>query len=239
MSLHRSSARALALTAATGLTLVVSATTAQAHVTLSATSTAAGSYTILTLSVPHGCDGSATTRVAVQVPESIVRVTPTRNPLYTVAVTKKKLAQPITDSHGNQITERDDTVVYTAKTPLPDGQRDAFELSVQLPDQPGATLAFPAVQTCEKGETAWTEVATAGQDADSLEHPAPSLTITAAVGDGHAAPSGAPSSSPSPVAVAAGATGSGDNLLGAFGLGAGVLGLIAGGTALVQVRRRA
>lgn len=32
--------------------------------------------------------------------------------------------------------------------------------------------------------TVWTEVATGGQDADSLEHPAPTVTLTAAAGSG-------------------------------------------------------
>ena len=50
------------------------------------------------------------------------------------------------------------TVVYTANTPLPDGQRDTFELSFQVPDAEGETLAFPTIQTCEKGETGWIEV---------------------------------------------------------------------------------
>ena len=77
---------------------------------------------------------------------------------------------------------------YTAKTPLPDGVRDAFELSLQLPQKAGETLAFPAVQICEKGETAWTEVPADGQDAEELEHPAPAFEITEAVEEGEEGP---------------------------------------------------
>lgn len=113
-------------------------------------------------------------------PEEILSVTPTRNPLWTVTKKKAKLAKPQTDAHGNKVTERDATVVYTTKTPLPDGYRDAFELSLKLPETEGTTLAFPTIQTCEKGETAWIEVPTDGQDPEELEHPAPALTITAA-----------------------------------------------------------
>ena len=79
------------------------------------------------MSVPHGCDGSATTKVAIQIPEDILAVTPTRNPYYDVAKKIEKLAEPVTDAHGNEVTERVASVEYTAKTPLPDGERDAFE----------------------------------------------------------------------------------------------------------------
>lgn len=227
MNIRFLSARALAVPALAGVLLTTSAAAASAHITISPTTGQAGAYTVLTVSVPHGCDGSATTKVAIKLPDDIVTVTPTRNPYWTVAVTRQKLAQPVTDAHGNTITERDDTVTYTARTPLPDKQRDAFELSLKLPDKAGETLAFPVVQTCEKGRTGWTEVAANGQDADSLEHPAPTLTLTAGDGDGH----GAPASNPAPAPAAAGPD------LGVWGLGAGLLGLAAGVTALVQVRR--
>ena len=64
---------------AAALTLA-SASWAGAHVTVSPSQGAAGSYSVLTFSVPHGCDGSATTRVAIQVPEQILSVTPSVNP---------------------------------------------------------------------------------------------------------------------------------------------------------------
>ncbi|WP_183101571.1 YcnI family copper-binding membrane protein, partial [Nocardioides pelophilus] len=152
--------------------------------------TPAGSYAVLTVSVPHGCDGSATTKIAIDLPEPIHAVTPTRNPFWTVEKEMEQLDEPITDAHGNEITERVDQVVYTARTPLPEGQRDTFELSLQLPDAEGETLAFPILQTCEEGETGWTEVAADGQDEDDLERPAPLVTITAAEGDGHGGSAG-------------------------------------------------
>ncbi len=231
MNIRHLSARALAVPALAGVLLTASAAVASAHVTISPSTGQAGAYTVLTVSVPHGCDGSATTKIAIKLPDDITTVTPTRNPYWTVAVTKQKLAQPVTDAHGNTLTERDATVTYTARTPLPDQQRDAFELSLKLPDKAGATLVFPIVQTCQKGSTGWTEVAANGQDADSLEHPAPTLTLTGGDGQGHA------STAPSPDAAPPATAGSGPDL-GAYGLAAGLLGLVAGVAALVQVRRR-
>ena len=47
------------------------AAAAQAHVTVNADTAEAGAYSVLTVSVPHGCDGSATTKVAIQIPDGI------------------------------------------------------------------------------------------------------------------------------------------------------------------------
>ena len=64
---------------------------AGAHVTITPEATAAGSFTVVTVSVPHGCEGSPTTKVAIQIPEDILAVTPTRNPYYDVAKKMQKL----------------------------------------------------------------------------------------------------------------------------------------------------
>lgn len=173
-----------ALVGAVALTLG-GAVAANAHVTIAEGTVTAGAYEILTFSVPHGCDGSPTTEVAIQIPEGINAVTPTRNGFYTVEKKMEDLAAPITDSHGNEVTQRVAQVVYTATTPLPADQRDAFELSLQIPeDAAGTTLYFPTVQTCQQGETAWVQIPEAGQDAHALDAPSPSVTVLAASGDG-------------------------------------------------------
>lgn len=167
--------------AALGATALVVASSglAGAHVTVSPSSGPAGSYAVLTVGVPHGCDGSPTTRVAIEIPEQILTVTPSVNPNWTVETVMVQLDTPITDSHGTEITERVGQVVYTAITPLPDHLRDAFELSVRLPEEAaGQTLAFPSVQTCEQGETAWVQLAADGQSGEELEAPAPLFTVT-------------------------------------------------------------
>lgn len=184
MNTRRATKRLLigAGTLAGGLALALgSAVAASAHVSIAEGTVEAGAYEILTIGVPHGCDGSATTEVAIQIPEGINAVTPTRHGLYTVQKVIEELDTPITDSHGNEVTERVAQVVYTATTPLPDGQRDAFELSVQIPDDAAdTTLFFPTVQTCEQGEAAWVQIPEEGQDGPELEEPAPSVDVVAA-----------------------------------------------------------
>lgn len=174
--------RVAALAGAIGLG-IIGTVPAFAHVTVAPSTTAAGGYTIATFSVPHGCDGSATTKVAISIPDGINSVTPTRNSYYSVKKVTEQLNPPVTDAHGNQVTERVAQVVYTAKTPLPDGQRDAFELSFQVPDVEGETLLFPTVQTCEQGEAAWVEEGPEG--GQEPEHPTPAFAVTATAEEGH------------------------------------------------------
>ena len=220
--------RRTALPAAAALGAVALAVApASAHVTITPSTTAAGAYAVLTVSVPHGCDGSPTTKIAVKLPDDIYSVTPTRNPFWTVETVMRKLDDPITDAHGNEVTERVDQVVYTARTPLPDGQRDTFELSLQLPDEDGETLAFPVVQTCAQGETGWTEQAVDGQDPESLEHPAPLVTITPA-----------DAAEVSADEIDEGDEGDdGSDGLALAGLGTGILGIVVGGLALARTRK--
>ncbi len=154
---------------------------AQAHITTTSDSAVAGAYAVVKVGVPHGCDGSSTIAIAIQIPEGINSVTPTRNAFYDVKKVMEKLDAPITDGHGNELSERVAQIVYTAKTPLPDGERDAFELSMKLPDDAGdTTLYFPTVQTCEKGESPWIEIPAEGKDPHDLELPAPSLAVSPA-----------------------------------------------------------
>ncbi|KQV64926.1 hypothetical protein ASC64_14515 [Nocardioides sp. Root122] len=227
----RTLARVCALPAATAAIALSLVAPASAHVGAIVSDASAGAFTVATFSVPHGCEESPTTRIEIQVPESVLSVTPTRNPYYDVESTITELDQPTTDAHGNEVTERTSSITYTATTPLPDGQRDTFELSFQVPDAEGEVLAFPTIQTCEKGRTDWTEVAAEGQDADELEHPAPSFEILPASGEGHHSSADEASDEPD-----AEGDSDGSAALGWAGLVAGLLGLAAGGLALARTR---
>ena len=245
----RATARVAVVVAGIGALTLGGALAAGAHVSVSPDQTAAGSYALLTFGVPHGCNGSPTTKVAIKIPEQINAVTPTVNPNWDVQKVTVPLNPAVTDSHGNQITERVDQVVYTAKTPLPDGYRDALVLSLQVPDVAGQTLSFPTIQTCEVGETAWIEPTVQGQD--EPDHPAPAFAVTAAVAgdDDHGAaatttaaaaasnPSGAPTSNAQVAATASTSDSGSTSGVAIAGLVTGVLGLIVGGVALARSRR--
>jgi uncharacterized protein YcnI len=159
---------------------------ASAHVDVAPSSAAAGSYSLLTFSVGHGCDGSATTGLTIDIPESITSVTPTVNPGWDVAKIEVDRAAPAEDSHGDDAGTRVGQIQYTAGTPLADGLRTTFELSLQIPEDAavGDTLAFPVLQSCEVGETNWSETVVEGEAEPA--HPAPTVTVSAATGEtGH------------------------------------------------------
>ena len=141
--------------------LVLSAVPASAHVTLVASSTAAGATAVLRMEVPHGCEGSATTEVAVRAPDAVTDV-----------------AAEDTERWDAQVTA--EGVTFRTDDPLPDGMRDEVTLTVRLPDEVGAELVFPVVQRCEAGESAWTEVAGGGASRDELDMPAPVIVVTSA-----------------------------------------------------------
>ena len=213
--------------------VVLSAGSASSHVTVTPSTTAAGGYSVLTFSLGHGCDGSPTTAVTIQIPDDIVTVTPTINPGWKAAKKMEKLATPVDDGHGGQYTERVKEVVYTAKTPLPDGYRDTFEVSLSLPETEGENLVFPTIQSCEKGETAWIQVAAEGED--EPESPAPAFKLTGSEGDGHGR--SADEDAKQDEDSASKSESGGSDTLGWTGIGVGALGLVAGGTALARSRK--
>jgi uncharacterized protein YcnI len=221
--------------AAGALIAVAVPLSASAHISVDAPSTAAGSYTVLTFALPHGCDGSATTALAISIPEQIASVTPTVNPGWDVSKVAVDLAKPITDGHGNTISTRLGQIVYTAKAPLADGLRDTFALSLQLPaDAAGQTLEFPVVQTCEVGETNWNEAEKA--DGSEPDHPAPAITVTAASTEaGHGGHGGATSDEASGIETGAGEA-SDDVIARVLGIGGLIVGAV--GIVLAVTARR-
>ncbi|GAB3228541.1 hypothetical protein GCM10027447_20790 [Glycomyces halotolerans] len=230
--MHRTTKRLLARTAVVGLAAAAAvagmSAPASAHATVKTDNAVAGTYTVLTFSIGHGCEDQPTTEVAIQIPEPILSVSPTVNAGWEIEKVDTTLDEPVTDSHGNEVTERVGQVVYTAIDPLPDGYRDTFELSLRLPEETaGQTLYFPVVQTCPEGEHAWIQIAEEGQDPDELDEPAPFIEVTAAdaaadAGEAAAEPAADTAEAEAPstgaltyVALALGAAGV---LLGAVGL---------------------
>ena len=232
----RTLATSVALTSA--VLVLAAPLAASAHVSVTPSSAPAGQTAQLTFSVGHGCDGSATTALAFSIPEEIVSVTPTVNPNWDVTKTSVDLAEPVTDAHGNSLVQRVGHVVYTAKQPLADGYRDTVTLQLTLPeDAAGKTLAFPVVQSCEAGETAWTEIAADGQDPHELDAPAPTVTVTdAAASDGEHGAVAVTATGADATGTAVAGPAEPDTLARILGLGGLILGAI--GVVLALATRR-
>jgi uncharacterized protein YcnI len=149
---------------------------ASAHITLEIKQAEAGSYYQAMFDVPHGCAGSATTQVTVEIPEGIVGAKPQPKPGWTLSMAHETLDHPLTSESGRAITERVSSVTWRGG-PLPDDEFDRFLIILRLPGRPGP-LYFPTVQTCVVGETHWTDTVPPGKTWRDVPHPPPFVTLT-------------------------------------------------------------
>ncbi|MGH9118550.1 MAG: YcnI family protein [Acidimicrobiales bacterium] len=212
---------------------------AGAHVTADKDEVAAGGFDAVTLTVPHGCEESPTIRLAVQIPDGFMSVSPQVKPGWEITTEIEALDPPVDDGHGGQITERVAVVTFTGG-PLPVGFRDTFTIGFQAPDTPGELAYFKTVQTCEQGETAWIDEWDG--EGEEPEHPAPALMLVAAEDDGHAADADDVAAATGEQAAAPDAAGTDDGPstgLVVAALVMGAAGLVLGGTSLVMAQRRA
>ncbi len=168
---------------------------ASAHVSLANAEAVPGSHYKAVLQVPHGCDGEATTSVRVQIPEGVVGVKPMPKPGWTLTTTRGAYAKAY-DNHGRSVSEGVKEVVWSGGS-LADEHFDEFIFSglIAVDGSQVKQLYFPTVQTCAKGEAAWTEIPSGQQTSRDLKKPAPALRLVSntmvaqASGHDHAAAS--------------------------------------------------
>jgi periplasmic copper chaperone A len=214
---------------------LTAAAPAAAHVTIAPGEAPADGYATLQAQVPHGCEGSPTKAIRVQIPESVPSVTPQVHPGW--KVTTEDGPKDAVELHGETVTKGVEEVIWTAADagPLPDDRLDIFGMSVKLPaGKAGDPVYFPTVQQCVKGETGWIQIPRAGESEEDLESPAPAVVLTASEGEHGQSDSGE---------QAATAEGSDDDgpstglVIAALVLGG--LGLLTGLAALIRGRRGA
>jgi len=166
----------IAATAATFL--LACQTAALAHITLEQREAKAGSSYKAVLRVPHGCDGSATTSVRVQIPDGLYSVKPMPKPGWTLTTLKGAYAKTYSD-HGRKVSEGVKEITWSGGK-LPDDNYDEFIFTGSLaPDlKDGAALYFPTVQDCEKGSAQWVDIPSAGSTG-GLKTPAPMIRVAA------------------------------------------------------------
>ena len=73
----------------------LTASSASAHITLQNREAAIGSSYKAVFVVPHGCAGSATTKIRVQIPEGVIGVKPMPKPGWNVETIKGKYASRV------------------------------------------------------------------------------------------------------------------------------------------------
>lgn len=200
-------------------TLIV-ASAASAHVTLQPTQVAPGDFTRLDVRVPNERDNAGTTKVEVQFPPGFAFVSTEPVPGWTAVVKRRKAAKPI-ETEGEKLTDEVATVTWTGngKTGIvKPGEFQDFGLSVGMPDAPGETLTFKALQTYAGGEVVrWI----GPPDSDD---PAPQVVLTSIATTAEPSQAATESDEGAPVWLAV------------VALALGALGLLAGTAALVRSR---
>ena len=223
--------RLITVAGLTGLTLVGTAASASAHVRVTPSTTAAGSYSQLTFRVPNERDDASTTKVTVTLPQAdpFLSVSVKPVPGWTISTATAKLPKPV-DDEGTTITQAVRTVTWTASgaNAIRPEQYQEFSISVGKLPAAGKTVVLPADQTYSTGEVVrWNQPTEPG--AAEPDKPAPALKVTAAEGEHGAAPAAAtPSAAPAAAEPQAGSTDSTARWLGGGGLLAGVVGIGAG-----------
>jgi uncharacterized protein YcnI len=181
--------RMLIRTVRPGLSLALVAllisTGAQAHVTLEEPAAVANAGYKAVLRVTHGCEGSATHTVRVQIPAGFLDTKPLPKPGWKLELQRVKLAEPY-DSHGRKIDEAVSEVIWRAQSSdafLADAHYDEFVFRGQTPVKPGV-IWFKVQQLCEKGELNWAEVPATGSSIKGLKAPAARLEVLPGMSSG-------------------------------------------------------
>lgn len=126
-----------------------------AHVVLEQKSAIAGSYQKATFMVGHGCDGSPTTGIDIEMPEPMAVVKPMPKPGWRLATQSAPAATPLL-LHGRSVADAVTRVSWQGGV-LVDAQYDEFVVLLQLPARAGP-LYFKVVQYCEVGRNDWVEI---------------------------------------------------------------------------------
>lgn len=154
---------------------------ALAHVTLEIGSAPVGSTYKAVARVPHGCNGAATIKVRIQIPEGVIAVKPMPKPGWTLETVKGKFEKSY-DYYGAPTSEGVKEVVWSGGKLL-DEHYDEFVFRGYLTKDLKAdtTLYVPIVQECEGGGVErWIEIPAAGKVSDDYRFPAPGLKLTPA-----------------------------------------------------------
>ncbi len=178
--------RLVVLAALVAGVVALAALPAGAHVSVTPSSAPKGGFEVLSFNVPNEEPDANTVKLEVTIPTKypIASVSTKPMPGWTVAVEKTTLAKPVRTDDGD-VTESVSTITWTATDGgLNPGEFDLFTISAgPLPTKTGK-LTFKAIQTYSNGDVvSWIQQTVKG--APEPDHPAPTLTLTAASTNHH------------------------------------------------------
>lgn len=161
-----------------GAVCVLATGTAFAHITLENGEASVGSAYKAVLRVPHGCEGTPTNTVRVQVPEGVIAVKPQPKAGWKLEKIRAAYSKSY-DYYGAPASEGVKEIVWSGGN-LGDDEYDEFIFRSYLTPvlEVGKTMYFPIVQECAEGKVQrWIEIPAVGQSDDDLELPAPGIKL--------------------------------------------------------------
>ena len=144
------------------------------HATLEQKSVETGSYYKGVIGVGHGCQGSTTTSITIEIPEGVQRAKPMPKPGWSVEVMKAKLDTPYT-AYGKEYKEDVHQIIWSGGELL-DQHFEEFSFRAKISASP-QTLYFPTRQKCVSGEIYWHEIPAADKNPHDYKTPAPTLNV--------------------------------------------------------------
>jgi uncharacterized protein YcnI len=156
---------------------VLAASPASAHVTLEGRQAAIGTPYKAVFVVPHGCSGSATVKLRVQIPQGVIATEAKPTAGWNVETIKGKYADAY-DYQGAKVSEGITEVDWDGGK-LPDKTRETFAIETFLTDslKPNKMLYFPVVQECEQGISRWIEIPADDAHPRESKWPAPGVKL--------------------------------------------------------------
>lgn len=156
---------------------VLAAAPAYAHISLETKQATIGSSYKAVFMVPHGCAGSATVKIRVQIPEGVIAAKPMPKAGWNVEAISGKYTGEY-DYHGSKLSEGVKEVMWSGGR-LPDHNYDEFVVSTYLTAglKPNSMLYFPVVQECEQGVSRWIDIPKEGADGHDSKSPAPGVRL--------------------------------------------------------------
>ncbi len=134
-----------------------------AHATLEKTEAESGSYYKGVVGISHGCDGSATTKVTIEIPDGVRGVKPIPKAGWQLDIIKEQLAKPY-ESHGKTVVEDVRKIIWYGNT-LEHAHYDEFGFRGQIAVGNSSKLYFPVRQECVVGELNWDQTPETAQKA--------------------------------------------------------------------------
>ena len=157
---------------------VCGASVANAHITLEQSQATSGKAYKAVLRVGHGCEGKATIKIRVKVPEGLLSAKPMPKSGWTIEKVNAAYKKSY-DLYGKPVKEGVSEIVWSGGS-LADDEYDEFvfraTVAKELPL--GTRIFVPVVQECTDGAVErWIEIPAAGKNSDDYETPAPYFDV--------------------------------------------------------------